>query len=88
MSIDVRVQVPSLAPLLKEDSRKENRCARVVELADSLDSGSSAHYGRAGSSPASRTKETAERLFLFLFSKQLTCFTVGSIVRKNSEVRQ
>ena len=30
--------------------------ARVVELADSLDSGSSAHYGRAGSSPASRTK--------------------------------
>ena len=29
--------------------------ARVVELADSLDSGSSAHYGRAGSSPASRT---------------------------------
>ena len=29
--------------------------ARVVELADSLDSGSSVHYGRAGSSPASRT---------------------------------
>ena len=28
----------------------------MVELADSLDSGSSAHYGRAGSSPASRTK--------------------------------
>ena len=32
--------------------------ARVVELADSLDSGSSAPYGRAGSSPASRTKIT------------------------------
>ena len=31
--------------------------ARVVELADSLDSGSSAHSGRAGSSPASRTKK-------------------------------
>ena len=31
--------------------------ARVVELADSLDSGSSAHSGRAGSSPASRTKQ-------------------------------
>ena len=30
--------------------------ARVVELADSLDSGSSVHSGRAGSSPASRTK--------------------------------
>ena len=29
--------------------------ARVVELADSLDSGSSVHYARAGSSPASRT---------------------------------
>ena len=34
--------------------------ARVVELADSLDSGSSAHYGRAGSSPASRTIKTLE----------------------------
>ena len=31
------------------------RYARVVELADSLDSGSSVHYARAGSSPASRT---------------------------------
>ena len=29
----------------------------MVELADSLDSGSSVHYGRAGSSPASRTKK-------------------------------
>ena len=27
----------------------------MVELADSLDSGSSVHYARAGSSPASRT---------------------------------
>ena len=39
---------------------------RVVELVDSLDSGSSVHCGRAGSSPASPTKETAERLSLFL----------------------
>ena len=31
--------------------------ARVVELADSLDSGSSVQYARAGSSPASRTKQ-------------------------------
>ena len=30
----------------------------MVELADSLDSGSSAHYGRAGSSPASRTRSS------------------------------
>ena len=29
--------------------------ARVVELVDSLDSGSSAHSGRGGSSPPSRT---------------------------------
>ena len=32
--------------------------ARVVELADSLDSGSSVHSGRAGSSPASRTNSS------------------------------
>ena len=38
---------------------KHSRDARVVELADSLDSGSSAHSGRAGSSPASRTKNAA-----------------------------
>ena len=30
---------------------------RVVDLADSLDSGSSVHYARAGSSPASRTNK-------------------------------
>ena len=29
----------------------------MVELADSLDSGSSVHYARAGSTPASRTKK-------------------------------
>ena len=29
----------------------------MVDLADSLDSGSSVHYARAGSSPASRTKK-------------------------------
>ena len=40
--------------------KKLHRCARVVELADSLDSGSSAHYGRAGSSPASRTKKSTD----------------------------
>ena len=39
---------------------KRSRDARVVELADSLDSGSSAHSGRAGSSPASRTKQRAQ----------------------------
>ena len=38
---------------------------------DSLDSGSSVHCGRAGSSPASRTKETVERLSLFFVSPSL-----------------
>ena len=48
-------------------SRQERRTyGRVVELVDSLDSGSSVHCGRAGSSPASPTKETVERLSLFL----------------------
>ena len=46
--------------------RVENRDGRVVELVDSLDSGSSVHCGRAGSSPASPTRETVERLSLFL----------------------
>ena len=47
---------------------ESNRRARVVELADSLDSGSSAHYGRAGSSPASRTKRTSERVSVFAYT--------------------
>ena len=34
---------------------KTTRYARVVELVDSLDSGSSAHSGRGGSTPPSRT---------------------------------
>ena len=42
------------------------RCARVVELADSLDSGSSVLYGRAGSSPASRTKRQAKDCLFFV----------------------
>ena len=43
------------------------RYARVVELADSLDSGSSVHYARAGSSPASRTKRALKRKVSTLF---------------------
>ena len=39
----------------------------MVELADSLDSGSSVHYGRAGSSPASRTKRRDTRLGISSF---------------------
>ncbi len=51
---------------------KQNRYARVVELADSLDSGSSVHYARAGSTPASRTKkkDTASAVsFFFYFNR-------------------
>ena len=39
-----------------EGNQGKTKYARVVELVDSLDSGSSVHCGRAGSSPASRTK--------------------------------
>ena len=49
--------------------------ARVVELADSLDSGSSVHSGRAGSSPASRTKV----LKLKGFSLEFFSFTLDSL---------
>ena len=35
----------------------------MVELADSLDSGSSVHYARAGSSPASRTNANGDTVF-------------------------
>ena len=53
--------------MLSYASRQErHKYGRVVELVDSLDSGSSVHCGRAGSSPASPTKETVERLSLFL----------------------
>ena len=49
---------------------------RVVELVDSLDSGSSVHCGRAGSSPASPTMKKAR--FGVLFSTKST-FSVGEI---------
>ena len=54
---------------------ERSRDARVVELADSLDSGSSAHSGRAGSSPASRTTfKTRNRKIsgLFYISKNFS----------------
>ncbi len=37
-------------------AKRRRSYGRVVELVDSLDSGSSVHCGRAGSSPASPTK--------------------------------
>ena len=48
--------------------QSETKYGRVVELVDSLDSGSSVHCGRAGSSPASPTKKKRTALAVrFLF---------------------
>ena len=52
----------------------ESRDGRVVELVDSLDSGSSVHCGRAGSSPASPTKSTLLGV-LFLLIGSIFPFT-------------
>ena len=49
-----------------EGNSSESEYGRVVELVDSLDSGSSVHCGRAGSSPASPTKKTSERMSFYL----------------------
>ena len=55
------------------NSLSEN--GRVVELVDSLDSGSSVHCGRAGSSPASPTKEKhRNRKVSVLFLALMACF--------------
>ena len=49
------------SPVSRTISLKVYRYARVVELVDSLDSGSSVHYAREGSSPSSRTKIPPEK---------------------------
>ena len=51
--------------LSAEGKTSESEYGRVVELVDSLDSGSSVHCGRAGSSPASPTKKHILRDVLF-----------------------
>ena len=65
-----------------EGNQGKTKYARVVELVDSLDSGSSVHCGRAGSSPASRTKETVERLSLFSLSKNFQYAPVSGIIKE------
>ena len=52
------------------------RCADVAELADALDSGSSGHYARAGSSPVIRSN--AERAI----SKDIVLFYCLAAVEK------
>ena len=56
---------------------------RVVELVDSLDSGSSVHCGRAGSSPASPTrKDGFERNRLFSFLKFYNDWRKREMIRR------
>ena len=58
------------AVLLYSSAEARTKYGRVVELVDSLDSGSSVHCGRAGSSPASPTKIRLqiERFGVFFFT--------------------
>ncbi len=70
---------------------KQNRYARVVELADSLDSGSSVHYARAGSTPASRTKkkDTASAVsFFFYFNRPRPPEPLSRISTNQARIRQ
>ena len=60
-----------------EGNQGKTKYARVVELVDSLDSGSSVHCGRAGSSPASRTK----KIQVFVSNTWIFCFC-GAFVSK------
>ena len=53
-------------------NRRQTRYARVVELVDSLDSGSSAHSGRGGSTPPSRTIRDRRKPVSFFASRALT----------------
>ena len=55
-------------------------------MVDSLDSGSSVHCGRAGSSPASPTKETVERLSLFCQSILAKTVKTPNFPRSNGEL--
>ena len=56
-------------------------CADVAELADALDSGSSGHCARAGSSPVIRSycgKDHREIDGLFVYAdKKTTCYAGG-----------
>ena len=76
-----------------EGNQGKTKYARVVELVDSLDSGSSVHCGRAGSSPASRTKKSTEierfRCFfltfcLLLLTSRYIVYTLGKQKSKQS----
>ena len=55
--------------------------ARVVELVDSLDSGSNVHFGRAGSSPASRTISSIHKGVDFMNARLFICIFCSSFIR-------
>ena len=57
--------------LIYSSAEARTKYGRVVELVDSLDSGSSVHCGRAGSSPASPTKK--RQAFCLSFFCVLPC---------------
>ena len=65
--------------------RLKTKDARVVELVDSLASGASALYGRAGSTPASRTNpvDVSSTGFFWRFSmkKPPVLLGVGKILQ-------
>ncbi len=69
-------------------SSRKTADARVVELADSLDSGSSVHSGRAGSSPASRTKIPHTRVcgILFISAPKSCSVSGGERIHKREDV--
>ena len=56
---------------------------RVVELVDSLDSGSSVHCGRAGSSPASPTKKAIAKAIAFFLISEIECDAMKRSLRLN-----
>ena len=61
--------MPHLVVIYSSAERKQSKIeyARVEELVDSLESGSSVHCGRAGSSPASRTKKKTDIQWMSVF---------------------
>ena len=58
--------------VVRAQPQTTTKYARVVELVDSLDSGSSAHSGRGGSTPPSRTiQKDFRKEVLFLFEERI-----------------
>ena len=63
--------------------KRQRTYGRVVELVDSLDSGSSVHCGRAGSSPASPTKRRKTRVCVSFFFYAV----IGTLTDRKAAIR-